>query len=108
MDGSDEPLDLIRGSGNIFKDLGCPSPEVLQLKAMLATAVISAMDRDSLTAREAQRLTGIDAADFSRIRNADFRRLSIERLLTINTRLGSRVEFNVKVKPGLSWRARRT
>jgi predicted XRE-type DNA-binding protein len=108
MDGSDESLDLIRGSGSLFKDLGYPSPEALQLKAILATAVIAAMDRDGLTAREAQRLTGIDAADFSRIRNADFRRLSIERLLAINTRLGSRVEFNVRVKPGRSWRARRT
>ena len=108
MDGSEEPLDLIRGSGNVFKDLGYPSPEALQLKAILATAVISAMDRDGLTARDAQRLTGIDAADFSRIRNADFRRLSIERLLTINSRLGSRVEFNVRVKPGASRRGRRT
>ena len=57
------------------------------------------MDRDGLTAREAQRLTGVDAADFSRIRNADFRRLSIERLMTINARPGSRIEVDVRVKP---------
>ena len=56
-------------------------PEALQLKAILATAVFSLMDRDGLTAREAKRMTGVDAADFSRIRNADFRRLSIERLI---------------------------
>jgi len=107
MDGTEEPLDLIRGSGNLFRDVGCPSPEVLQLKALLATAVVSLMDRDGLTAREAQRLTGIDAADFSRIRNADFRRLSIERLMTINARLGSRIEVNVRVKPCPARRSRR-
>ena len=56
-------------------------PVALQLKAILATAVVSLMDRDGLTAREAKRMTGVDAADFSRIRNADFRRLSIERLI---------------------------
>jgi predicted XRE-type DNA-binding protein len=60
---------------------GSDRTEALQLKAILATAVVSLMDRDGLTAREAQRLTGVDAADFSRIRNADFRRLSIERLI---------------------------
>jgi predicted XRE-type DNA-binding protein len=99
MDGTEEPLDVFRGSGNVFSDTGCPSPEALQLKAILATAVFSLMDRDGLTAREAQRLTGVDAADFSRIRNADFRRLSIERLMTINARLGSRIEVDVRVKP---------
>ena len=107
MDGPDEPLDLIRGSGNVFKDLGCTSPEALQLKAVLATAVVTVMDRDQLTAREAQRLTGIDAADFSRIRNADFRRLSIERLMAINARLGSGIEVNVRVRPVLKRRVRR-
>lgn len=108
MDGTDEPLDLIRGSGNVFKDLGCASPEALQLKALLAAAVVSTMDRDRLTAREAQRLTGIDAADFSRIRRADFRRLSIERLMAINSRLGSGVEVTVRVGPVSTRRTRRT
>lgn len=74
-------------------------PEALQLKAILATAVFSLMDRDGLTAREAKRMTGVDAADFSRIRNADFRRLSIERRMTINARPGSRIEVDVRVKP---------
>jgi len=107
VNGTEESLDLIRGSGNIFRDVGCPSPEASQLKALLATAVVSLMDRDGLTAREAQRLTGIDAADFSRIRNADFRRLSIERLMTINARLGSRIEVDVRVKPRPARRSRR-
>jgi predicted XRE-type DNA-binding protein len=107
MDETEEPLDLIRGSGNVFSDTGCPSREALQLKAILATAVVSLTARDGLTVREAQRLTGIDVADFSRIRNADFRRLSIERLMTINARLGSRIEVDVRVKPRPARRDRR-
>ena len=35
---------------------------------------------------------GIDAGDFSRVRNADFRRISVERLMTMINGLGSRVE----------------
>jgi hypothetical protein len=51
-----------------------------------------------LSVRKAQSLTGIDAGDFSRIRNADFRRMSVERLMTIINRLGSRVEVAVTLR----------
>ena len=48
--------------------------------------------------RKAQKLTGIDAGDFSRVRNADFRRISVERLMAMINGLGSRVEVKVKVR----------
>jgi len=48
--------------------------------------------------RKAQSLTGIDAGDFSRVRNADFRRISIERLMAMINGLGSRIEVAVKLK----------
>jgi Helix-turn-helix domain len=48
--------------------------------------------------RKAQSLTGIDAGDFSRVRNADFRRISVERLMAMINGLGSRVEVKVKVR----------
>jgi predicted XRE-type DNA-binding protein len=43
--------------------------------------------------------TGIAAADFSRIRNADLSRFTLDRLVGIINRLGARVEVKVKVKP---------
>jgi predicted XRE-type DNA-binding protein len=107
MTAHEDPIDLVRGSGNVFRDVGCPAPEVLQLKAILATAVVSLLERDGLSSRDAQRLTGIDAADFSRIRNADYRRLSIERLMNINARLGSGILVEVRVKPRGARRVRR-
>jgi predicted XRE-type DNA-binding protein len=61
-------------------------------------SIIKTIDKKGLSVRKAQRLTGIDAGDFSRIRNADFRRMSVERLMTIINRLGSRIEVAVKVK----------
>jgi predicted XRE-type DNA-binding protein len=48
--------------------------------------------------RKAQVRTGIAATDFSRIRKADSSRFTIDRLMTVINRLGSRVKVYVKVK----------
>jgi predicted XRE-type DNA-binding protein len=90
--------EIIRGSGNIYRDFNLPNADVRQLKAILAAAIIKTLDQRSLSVRSAQRLTGIDAGDFSRVRNADFRRISVERLMAMINRLGSRVDIKVKVR----------
>ncbi len=93
-----EPLELTRGSGNIYRDFDAADADVRQLKAILAAEIIKTLDRGELSVRKAQGLTGIDAGDFSRVRNADFRRISVERLMAMINRLGSRVEVKVKVR----------
>ncbi len=93
-----EGLEFIRGSGNIYRDLNMPNADVRQLKAILAAEIIKTLDRGRVSVRQAQGLTGIDAGDFSRVRNADFRRISVERLMAMINRLGSRVEVRVKVR----------
>jgi predicted XRE-type DNA-binding protein len=47
--------------------------------------------------RAAHARTGIAAADFSRIRNADLGRFTVDRLISVLNRLGSRVEVKVRV-----------
>jgi len=89
--------EIVRGSGNVYRDFDLPDSDVRQLKAVLAAAVVKMLDRRDLSVRAAQRLTGIDAGDFSRVRNADFRRISVERLMAIINRLGSRVNVRIKV-----------
>ena len=93
-------LELIRGSGNIYRDFDMADADVRQLKAILAAEIIKKLDRDGVSVRKAQSLTGIDAGDFSRVRNADFRRISVERLMAMINGLGSRVEVKVKVRRG--------
>lgn len=93
----DKP-DVVRGSGNVFRDLQARNADVLQLKAILAGEIIRALDREGLTVRAAQLRTGIAAADFSRIRNADLSRFTVDRLMTIIGRLGARVEVSIKVR----------
>ncbi|MFZ0679304.1 helix-turn-helix transcriptional regulator [Candidatus Binatus sp.] len=90
--------EIIRGSGNIYRDFDLPNADVRQLKAVLAAAIIKTLDRKELSVRNAQRLTGIDAGDFSRVRNADFRRISVERLIAMINHLGERVDVKIKVR----------
>ena len=60
--------------------------------------IIKVLDREGLSVRAAQARTGITAADFSRIRNADLGRFTVDRLMSIINRLGSRVEMTVTVR----------
>ncbi len=76
---SDDDLELVRGSGNVFRDLGYPNPDAEQLRAILATEIIHVLDDRALSVRKAESLTGIAAADFSRIRQAKLRRFTIDR-----------------------------
>ena len=94
-----ESLAVIHGSGNVFRDFGKDNADLDQLKALLAAEIIKTLDRDGLTVRAARARTGIAAADFSRIRNADLARFTADRLLGIINRLGARVEIKLKVKP---------
>jgi predicted XRE-type DNA-binding protein len=94
----EELMDVVRGTGNVFRDLGSKNPDADQFKAILATEIIKALDRERLTVRQAHARTGIAAADFSRIRNADLGRFTVDRLMSILNRLGSRVEVKVRVR----------
>ena len=69
------------------------------MKAILAAEILKKLDREKLTVRGAHALTGIAAADFSRIRNADLAKFTVDRLVSIMNRLGSRVEVKVSVRP---------
>jgi predicted XRE-type DNA-binding protein len=93
-----EKLEVVRGSGNVFRDLGHRNADAEQFKAILAAEIIKALDREGLSVRVAHDRTGIAAADFSRIRNADLGRFTVDRLMWILNRLGSRVEVKVRVR----------
>jgi len=91
-------LEIVKGSGNVFRDLGHKNADADQFKAILAAEIIKALDREGLSVRSAQGRTGIAAADFSRIRNADLGWFTVDRLMSIINRLGSRVEVKIKVR----------
>jgi predicted XRE-type DNA-binding protein len=96
---TDGPLEMVRGSGNVFHDFGDLDADREQLRAILAARVIGVLDDRELSVRDAQALTGIAAADFSRIRRARLDRFTIDRLMTILNRLGQQVEVSVTTHP---------
>jgi predicted XRE-type DNA-binding protein len=92
-----EPLEVVRGSGNVFKDFGYPDADVRQAKALMGAQIIKILDREGLSTRQAEARTGISHSEFSRIRRASFSRFTIDRLMTILGRLGQEVKISVKV-----------
>ena len=93
-----EKVEVVRGSGNVFRDLGRKDADTEQVKAILAAEIIRALDRQGLSVRAAHARTGVAAADFSRVRNADLERFTVDRLISILNRLGARVEVRVRVR----------
>ena len=93
--GSD--FELVEGSGNVFRDLGDPDADLKQAKAILAARIIAVLDERGLSVRKAGALTRFAAADFSRIRNADLGRFTLDRLIRMLAALdgGLRVTLHV-------------
>jgi predicted XRE-type DNA-binding protein len=87
--------ELVRGTGDVFADLGFADAPLMRLKSRLASEIARTLDRRSLTVRAAATQAGATAADLSRIRNADLDRFTLDRLVRIAGRLGCRVEIKV-------------
>lgn len=95
MNSNDE--DLVRGSGNVFRDFDDPEADVEHAKAVLAARIIAALDERRLSARRAADLTGFAAADFSRIRNADLGRFSLDKMMKVVAVLDRRARISVHI-----------
>src|SRR5215470_8720401 len=93
-----EKIELVRGSGNVFRDFNHPNADVEQLKSILAAKIIGILDDRGLSVRKAEDQTGVKASEFSRIRNAHLERFTVDRLMTIINRLNCRVDVKVTVK----------
>ena len=100
-----EKIEVVRGSDNPFRDAGLPNPELENARAVLAAEIISILNKQNLSKRKASAITGIDPADITRIRNADLKGFSIDRMIKILESLNHRVEL--RVRPVRSHRAHR-
>ena len=94
---TENDFELVRGSGNVFRDFNDPHADLKQAKAILAARIIAVLDKRSLTVRKAATLTGFAAADFSRIRNADLGRFTLDRLIKMLAALDSSIRVTVHV-----------
>ncbi len=88
-------IDLVRGSGVVFVDLGFSDAPIMRLKSRVAAQIQRTLDKRRLSVRAAAKEAGATAADLSRIRNAELDRFTLDRLVRIAERLGCRVEIRV-------------
>lgn len=94
-----DKIELVRGSGNVFRDFGRVNASVEQARAILAAEIIRTLDKNGLSTREAEKLTGVAHSEFSRIRNARLERFTLDRMIAILGKLDEDVEVNVTFRP---------
>ena len=87
------------GSGNVFRDLGLPDAEELQLKAELTRQVYHIIKKKNLTQTTAAKLTGQKQPDVCRLMQGKFTGFSTDRLIEMLTGLGHDVEIHIREKP---------
>ena len=99
---SEGDFELVEGSGNVFRDLGDPDADLKQAKAVVAARIVRVLDERGLSVRRAGALSRFAAADFSRIRNADLGRFTLDRLMKMLAALdgGLRVTLHVDAEHG--------
>ena len=88
---------IVRGSNNIWRDLGYADADVRKAKGVLAARIIAELKKRKLSDRAAAKMiAGIDHTDISRIRNADLKRYSVDRLIRVLSQMNCRVDVSVK------------
>ncbi len=103
---SESNVTLVGGSGNLFRDLGDPDADLKQAKAILAARIIAVLNERGQSVRRASELTGFAAADFSRVRNADLSRFTLDRLMRMLAALDKGLRITVHVDRGYEDKAK--
>ncbi len=102
MSKTNDDFELVYGSGNIFRDFVRADADVQQTKALLAARIIGILDDEGLSTRKAEGRTGVNHADFTRIRNVQLDRFTIDRLMTVLNKLGQHVDVQIDVHPRMA------
>lgn len=92
-----EGVELHRGSGNVYADLGLADAERLKIKTGLVIEIRRALKDLGLNQQEAAALMGITQPKVSNMMRGDFTNLSERKLMDCLTRLGYDIE--IKVRP---------
>ena len=90
-------VEVHRGSGNVFADLGLADAEKLKIKTGLVLEIRNAMRSSGLTQQDAAKRMGITQPKVSDMMRGDFTNLSERKLMDCLTRLGYDIE--IKVRP---------
>jgi predicted XRE-type DNA-binding protein len=86
------------GNDNIYADLGFEDPELELSKAELARQISALIASQRLTQVRAAEKLGIDQPKVSALRRGRLGGFSLERLMTLLTRLDQDIEISVRPK----------
>jgi predicted XRE-type DNA-binding protein len=90
---------IIRGSGNVFADLGFTDAEERQTKLRLAYAVNKILEEGRHTQAAAASLLKVNQPKVSALQHYKLDGFSVERLMTFLTALDHDVEIVIRKKP---------
>lgn len=89
-------LTAVRGSTNVFRDLGLPNSEQELLKSKLTLRIYRLVKRRGLTQAEAGKILGIKQPHVSALMRNRSGSFSVERLMSFLTALGQDVKITVR------------
>lgn len=92
---------VTKSSGNVFADLGLPDAEDLLHKSDLVIGMKKIMEHRKLTQTRVAEITGVDQPTLSKLFRGNFSNITVDRLLTMLTKLGHKVTINVNDLPEL-------
>jgi len=99
MARTNNKLDVIPSSGNVFADLGLPRSDEKQTKVCLAVAINRILHNQRLSQVRAARRLHINQPKISALSNYRLDGFSVERLMNFLTALDRDVEIIVRKKP---------
>lgn len=98
--GHEEELTIVRGTDNIFADMGLPNPEEAYAKAQLAYAIRRVIQAGGLSQRKAALIAGVKQPQISDITRGRLTGFSMDRLTAILNRFDQDVDITVHPKRG--------
>jgi predicted XRE-type DNA-binding protein len=98
----------IKGSGNVFADLGMPDAEERLAKAELARQIEHIIKRKRLTQQRTAKILGISQPKVSALLNGKLAGFSMDRLLKFLMALDQDIEIRIRSKPSRTRRKART
>jgi predicted XRE-type DNA-binding protein len=100
--------DYVKGSGNVFADLGLPDAEERLAKAELARQIEHIIKKKRLTQERAAKILGISQPKVSALLHGKLAGFSMDRLLKFLMALDQDIEIRIKSKPPRTRRNART
>jgi predicted XRE-type DNA-binding protein len=79
----------------VYRDFGRPNAGLEQARAVTAAKIIRIIDERKLSTRDAEKLTGVSYSEFSRIRNTQLGRFTLDRMIAILGKLDEDIEVSV-------------